>query len=105
MMPHTISEWVRTKVPTEYEPEKKPEAANIILPHKRSRVIPVLDPSQLMSISVITKPTKLTYLEGKDTFDVAVVRSDCILDDISYEIGMTSGMVTGFDNTKVGKRT
>jgi hypothetical protein len=103
---HNWGEWVRTKVPTEYEPGEETRSCKHNPSHKEARVIPVLDPSQLMSISVITKPTKLTYLEGKDTFDVTGGKIRLYyIDDISYEIGMTSGMVTGFDNTKVGKQT
>lgn len=57
------------------------------------------------SISV-TAPTKTEYLEGKDELDVT--GGKVILhynDGTTEEIVMTADMVTGFDNTKLGKQT
>jgi len=66
----------------------------------------VIIPKVLVSISVMTPPTKLTYLEGKDDLDL----SGGVL-ELSYNYGPTSEIplseakVFGFDNTVVGPQT
>ncbi len=60
----------------------------------------------LQSISVYSTPTKLTYLEAKDTLDVTGGKIKLSYDNGTTEIiSMTTAMISGFDNTKVGKQT
>ena len=61
--------------------------------------------AQLESIALVSQPTKLTYLEGKDALDVTGGMLELTYDDNSTkEIPLTAAMVTGFDNTKVGQQ-
>ncbi|MBQ7625299.1 MAG: bacterial Ig-like domain-containing protein, partial [Clostridia bacterium] len=63
-------------------------------------------PKSLVSINVSKKPSKLTYLEGKDELDVSGGKVKLYYNnDTENEIDMTPDMVTGFDNTKVGEQT
>ena len=59
----------------------------------------------LDSIAVTSQPTKLTYLEGKDTLDVTGGKITLFYNnDTSEEINITSDMVSGFDNTAIGNQ-
>ena len=60
----------------------------------------------LASISLKTTPTKLSYLEGKDTLNVTGGMVTLHYNnDTTEDIDLTAAMVSGFDNTKVGKQT
>ena len=60
----------------------------------------------LESIKVTTLPSKLEYLEGKETLDVTGGQLKLTYNNGTSEvIDLTDDMVTGFDNTKVGKQT
>ena len=59
----------------------------------------------LSSIAVTTLPTKTSYLEAKDTLDVTGGKITLYYNnDTSETIAMTSYMVSGFNNTKVGSQ-
>lgn len=59
----------------------------------------------LSSISIKTLPTKRTYLEGKDTLDVTGgVITLLYNNDTTAEMDITPSMISGFDNSKVGKQ-
>ena len=61
---------------------------------------------KLMYIAVTTLPAKLTYRENKDTLNVTGGRISLYYNnDTTEEISMTSDMVSGFDNTIIGKQT
>lgn len=60
----------------------------------------------LSSISVTKKPTKLEYLEAKDSIDISGGEITLYYDNgTSKTIDMTSSMISGFDNTKVGSQS
>ena len=60
----------------------------------------------LTTISISTKPTKLTYLEGKDDLNVDGGKLTLTYNNrTSEEVDLTSDMVSGFDNTKLGSQT
>ena len=60
----------------------------------------------LTSIEVTTAPTKVEYLEAKDTLDVSNGKVTLYYNNDTNEvIDLTAAMVTGFDNTVVGKQT
>ena len=60
----------------------------------------------LDSIKVTTLPSKRNYLEGKDKLDVSGGKLTLTYNNgTSEEIDLTADMVSGFDNTKVGKQT
>ena len=67
----------------------------------------LITPKPASAIAVTTLPTKLTYLEGKDTLDVTGGELTVSYADgtPSKTIPMTLDMVTGFDNTSVGTQT
>ena len=67
----------------------------------------LITPKPASAISVTTLPTKLTYLEGKDTLDVTGGELTVSYHDgtPAKTIPMTLDMVTGFDNTTVGAQT
>lgn len=68
--------------------------------------IPMQFEKELVSIEVSTLPTKTEYLEGKDTLDVTGGQLKLTYNNGTSEvIDLTDDMVTGFDNTKVGKQT
>ena len=57
-------------------------------------------------MELIASPTKTEYLEGKDTLDVTDGKIKVYYNnDKNEEIDLTPEMVTGFDNTEVGKQT
>lgn len=54
----------------------------------------------------VTAPTKTEYLEGKDELDVTGGKVTVYYDnETNEEIDLTIDMVSGFDNTQVGKQT
>lgn len=60
---------------------------------------------KLSSIKLTTMPTKTTYLEGKESFDPTGGKVTLTYNNGSSEvIELTSEMISGFDNTKVGKQ-
>ena len=64
-----------------------------------------IEPKSLSSISLTNLPTKLTYLEGKDTLDLSGGKVTLYYNDgTEEEIDLTENMVTGFDNTRVGQQ-
>ena len=59
----------------------------------------------LESIEVSTLPTKLEYLESKDTLDVTGGKLTLTYNNGTTEvIDLTADMVTGFDNTQIGSQ-
>ena len=59
----------------------------------------------LISIELTTLPTNVVYLEEKDPLDVTGGKVTlCYNNDTSEVIDLETSMVTGFDNTKVGKQ-
>lgn len=71
--------------------------------NKSTAVTPVLEPTDLESIEIVTLPSKLEYLEGKDELDVTggMLKVYSAYED-PKEIPFALHMVTGFDNTVVG---
>ena len=64
------------------------------------------EPKVLKEISIKSNPSKVEYLEGKDAFDVTGGKITLKYESGKTEdIDMTKDMVSGFDNTKVGKQT
>lgn len=60
----------------------------------------------LLGIQVMQLPEKLSYLEGKDTLDVTGGKLTLTYNNGTTEvIDLTTEMVSGFDNTQVGKQT
>ena len=60
----------------------------------------------LSFISLTKTPTKLKYLEGKDALDTTGGKLTLTYNNGTTEvIDLTFDMVTGFDNTKIGKQT
>lgn len=60
----------------------------------------------LSGIQVMQLPEKLSYLEGKDTLDVTGGKLTLTYNNGTTEvIDLTTEMVSGFDNTQVGKQT
>ena len=60
----------------------------------------------LDSVALTTSPTKSTYLEGKDNLDVSGGTVTLYYNnDTSEEIVITPNMVSGFDNTVIGRQT
>ena len=60
----------------------------------------------LDGIAVTAPPTKTTYLEGKDKLDVTGGKLTLTYNNGTTEvIDLAADMVSGFDNTKVGKQT
>ena len=60
----------------------------------------------LTGIAVTTAPYKTSYLEGKDNLSVEGGRVTLYYNNDTYEvIDLTVDMVTGFNNTKVGRQT
>ena len=58
------------------------------------------------SIAMSTLPDKITYLEGKDKLELTGGKLSLFYSDGTTEIiEMTADMVSGFDNTVVGKQT
>ncbi len=73
-----------------------PELQNVTMDYTRS----------LQSISVTKQPAKLKYLEAKDQLSVSDGQITLTYSDGTTEtVNITPEMVTGFDNTKVGKQT
>ena len=67
--------------------------------------IPIQLKKELVAISV-TPPTKTEYLEGKEQLDVTGGKLTLTYNNGTSEvIDLTTDMVSGFDNTKVGKQT
>ena len=67
--------------------------------------VPMQFEKELASISV-TPPTKTEYLEGKEQLDVTGGKLTLTYNNETTEvIDLTADMVSGFDNTKVGKQT
>ncbi len=61
---------------------------------------------ELAGIAVYAKPSKREYLEGKDAFEVVGGKVTLLYNnDTSEIIEMTAQMITGFDNTNVGRQT
>ena len=72
-----------------------PELQNILIQLKK----------ELVAISV-TPPTKTEYLEGKEQLDVTGGKLTLTYNNETTEvIDLTTDMVNGFDNTKIGKQT
>lgn len=68
--------------------------------------VPMHFDKKLESIEVTTLPTKLEYLEGKDTLDVTGGKLKLTYNNGTSEvIDLTPNMVSGFDNTQVGPQT
>ena len=67
--------------------------------------VPMQFEKELASISV-TPPTKTEYLEGKETLDITGGKLTLTYNNGTSEvIDLTTDMVNGFDNTKMGKQT
>ena len=67
--------------------------------------VPMQFEKELVSIS-ITPPTKTEYLEGKEQLDVTGGKLKLTYNNGTTEvIDLAADMVSGFDNTKVGKQT
>ena len=67
--------------------------------------VPMQFEKELASISV-TPPTKTEYLEGKETLDITGGKLTLTYNNGTSEvIDLTTDMVNGFDNTKIGKQT
>ena len=67
--------------------------------------VPMQFEKELASISV-TPPTKTEYLEGKEQLDVTGGKLTLTYNNGTTEvIDLAADMVSGFDNTKVGKQT
>ena len=67
--------------------------------------VPMQFEKELASISV-TPPTKTEYLEGKEQLDVTGGKLTLTYNNgTTEEIDLAADMVSGFDNTKVGKQT
>ena len=61
---------------------------------------------KLSAIKLTTLPTKLDYIEGYDSFDPAGGKVTLYYNnDTSEVIDLSAEMVSGFDNTQVGKQT
>jgi hypothetical protein len=59
-----------------------------------------------VSIAVTTLPTKLSYTEATDALDVMGGKvTVCYNDGTTEEVALSADMVSGFDNTVVGKQT
>lgn len=62
--------------------------------------------SIVSSIAIAVKPTKLTFLEGKDSLNTANGKITIFYkDETTTEKIIERDMVTGFDNTKIGSQT
>lgn len=58
------------------------------------------------SISISTKPTKLTYIKNYEKLDVSGGKIKVVYNDKSTEtVDIKSSMVSGFDNSKTGEQT
>ena len=67
--------------------------------------VPMQFEKELVSIS-ITPPTKTEYLEGKEQLDVTGGKLTLTYNNETTEvIDLAADMVSGFDNTKIGKQT
>lgn len=61
---------------------------------------------EVEKITINILPSKKQYIESKDSLDVTDGSIKVIFDDKSEQIiSMTNDMITGFDNTKIGKQT
>ena len=68
--------------------------------------LPIEYTKKLVGISMATDPDKLIYLEAKDELDITGGQIKLKYDnDTTEKIPITADMVSGFDNTKVGKQT
>ncbi len=68
--------------------------------------VPMQFVKEIDSIKVTTPPSKLEYLEGKETLDVTGGKLKLTYNNGTTEvIDLTADMVSGFDNTKVGPQT
>ena len=68
--------------------------------------LPIDYTKKLVGISMATDPDKLIYLEAKDELDITGGQIKLKYDnDTTEKIPITADMVSGFDNTKVGKQT
>lgn len=68
--------------------------------------MPVIFTKSLTGIAMATDPIKLEYLEAKDDLDLTGGKITLKYNnDTTERIPITADMISGFDNTKVGKQT
>lgn len=66
----------------------------------------VINKKELTNITINSKPTKTEYIQNYEELDVTGGKIDLQYNDASKEtIDITSDMISGFDNTQLGKQT
>lgn len=101
-----ITGLVKQLVQTIIIDDKELSPIDLVQPNSSQGIELLVQPKTLESIALTTMPARLTYLEGKDTLDVAGGKLTLTYNNGDTEdVALTADMVTGFDNTVFGDQT